>query len=139
MGRIVNNLETNFDLNSSFSSYSYFGEDGKKYGDNNSRGEPYGETFTTGDISGCGLDFSRGEIFFTKNGKFLGNNCANLLHIITQLGTAFKKVTSLTLFPAVGMHCIEAAVITNFGEKPFKFDLTQMIEVRNLNFFLLFM
>ncbi len=36
------------------------------------RGEAYGETFGTGDVIGCGILYKRQELFFTKNGKYLG-------------------------------------------------------------------
>ncbi len=53
------------------SSFGYLGEDGKKYTEG-MRGEVYSETFGTGDIVGCGINFGKQEIFFTKNGKYLG-------------------------------------------------------------------
>lgn len=53
------------------SSYGYLGEDGKKY-TNAVRGELYAESFSTGDVIGCGIHFAKQEIFFTKNGKYLG-------------------------------------------------------------------
>ncbi len=40
------------------------------------RGGSYGQE---GDIIGCGFSLHRGEIFFTKNGKFLGVAVKSLL------------------------------------------------------------
>ena len=49
-------------------SYGYHGDDGNKF-HSCGKGEPYGPTFTAGDIVGAGVHLTKGEIFFTKNGK----------------------------------------------------------------------
>eukprot|EP01119_Soliformovum_irregulare_P021857 TRINITY_DN7356_c0_g1_i1.p1 TRINITY_DN7356_c0_g1~~TRINITY_DN7356_c0_g1_i1.p1 ORF type:complete len:411 (-),score=88.29 TRINITY_DN7356_c0_g1_i1:526-1758(-) len=92
-------------------SYGYLAEDGKKFG-GNQRGEGYSEGFTTGDVIGCGIIHVKQEIFFTKNGKYLG--------------TAFRKVRG-TLYPTIGMHSAKESITVNFGQKPFKFDLDGML------------
>lgn len=53
-------------------SYGYFGADGKKFFES-MKGEAYAESYGTGDIVGCGLYHSKQELFFTKNGKYLGS------------------------------------------------------------------
>jgi len=77
------------------------------------RGESYAEPFTKGDTIGCGLYYVKQEIFFTKNGKYLG--------------VAFKKVPNGTFYPVVGLHSTGELIVANFGQKPFKFDLSSMI------------
>jgi len=52
-------------------SFGYHGDDGKKFSESGV-GEDYAETFGTGDVVGCGID--NGEIYFTKNGRNLGEN-----------------------------------------------------------------
>lgn len=52
-------------------SYGYHGDDGEKY-TGNLEGIPYGPSFVTGDTVGIGLS-NHGDIYFTKNGLFLGN------------------------------------------------------------------
>jgi len=52
-------------------SYGYCGEDGKKYL-GSSRGESYGPSFGKNDVVGCGIDFVKAMVFFTKNGVYLG-------------------------------------------------------------------
>lgn len=52
-------------------SWAYHGDDGMSFSCQ-SAGKPYAEQFTTGDIIGCGVDFTTNQAFFTKNGVFLG-------------------------------------------------------------------
>ena len=55
-------------------SWGYHGDDGQLFcidvGSN--RGRPYGPTFGSGDVIGCGVDFGSKSAFFTKNGEHLG-------------------------------------------------------------------
>lgn len=51
-------------------SYGYHGDDGNKFA--GGVNAAYGPVFTTGDIVGCGVNNVTGQIFFTKNGMFLG-------------------------------------------------------------------
>lgn len=54
-------------------SWAYHGDDGKSFfGENQGQGRPYGPTFGVNDTVGCGVNFSTGCAFFTKNGVFLG-------------------------------------------------------------------
>ncbi len=52
-------------------SWGYHGDDGMSFCCQ-STGKPYAEHFTTGDVVGCGVDFTTSQGFFTKNGVFLG-------------------------------------------------------------------
>ena len=52
-------------------SWGYHGDDGMSFCCQ-STGKPYAEQFTTGDVVGCGVDFTMSQAFFTKNGVFLG-------------------------------------------------------------------
>ena len=54
-------------------SWAYHGDDGKSFfGESQGQGRPYGPVFGAGDTVGCGVNFSAGSAFFTKNGHFLG-------------------------------------------------------------------
>jgi Ran-binding protein 9/10 len=57
-----------------YDSKSYgFGSDGKKYYNMKDKGKEYGPTFgKKNDVIGCGINYIKSEIFFTKNGKYLG-------------------------------------------------------------------
>lgn len=70
-------------------------------------GEQYGSTFCQGDIVGCGLDIKNCELFFTKNGVFLG--------------VAYTGVYG-SLHPSVGITGPESSVNANFYP-PFKYTL----------------
>jgi hypothetical protein len=54
-------------------SWGYHGDDGRKFGESGT-GEPFGPAYTTGDVIGAGFHHQRKEIFFTKNGFFLGES-----------------------------------------------------------------
>ena len=94
-------------------SFGYHGDDGKKFS-GLAAGSAYGPTFGLGDIVGAGLNLISGEIFFTKNGVWLG--------------TAFKttNVTS-PLFPTVGIHSKGESVKVNLGTTPFAFNIKDYI------------
>lgn len=89
-------------------SYGYHGDDGGCF-HNNGAGKPWGERFNPGDVIGCGINFERnGEIFWTKNGKFLG-----VSHIGPQ---------SDAYYPAIGVENDGAIFRINFGKTPFQFS-----------------
>lgn len=52
-------------------SYGYHGDDGHSFS-SSGNGQPYGPTFTTGDIIGCGVNLVDNTCFYTKNGHHLG-------------------------------------------------------------------
>ncbi|KAF8543593.1 hypothetical protein BDD12DRAFT_874274 [Trichophaea hybrida] len=57
-----------------FFSRGYHGDNGKVYcGSGRGESRSWGETFGKGDIVGCGIGKRAGEIFFTKSGKYLGD------------------------------------------------------------------
>ena len=72
-------------------------------------GTHYGPMFTTGDVVGAGLHTETNEIFFTKNGEWLG--------------VAFRDVCITPLYPTVGLHSKDERVSTNFGSDSFTFDI----------------
>ena len=64
-------------------SWAYHGDDGKTFsGESPGQGRPYGQTFGVNDTIGCGVNFSSGCAFFTKNGNYLGMACSFLYSII---------------------------------------------------------
>lgn len=52
-------------------SYGYHGDDGNSFC-SSGNGQPYGPTFTTNDIIGCGVNLVDNTCFYTKNGHHLG-------------------------------------------------------------------
>ena len=69
-------------------SYGYHGDDGHSFCSSGT-GQPYGPTFTTNDVIGCGINLVDGSCFYTKNGH--------------HLGVAFTDLPA-NLFPTVGLQ-----------------------------------
>ncbi|KAG5459600.1 MAG: concanavalin A-like lectin/glucanase domain-containing protein [Olpidium bornovanus] len=59
------------------SSWGYHGDDGHSFCCSGS-GKPYGPTFATGDVIGCGINFLDRSVFYTKNGVTLGMSSTQL-------------------------------------------------------------
>uniref|UniRef100_A0A182SNP4 B30.2/SPRY domain-containing protein n=1 Tax=Anopheles maculatus TaxID=74869 RepID=A0A182SNP4_9DIPT len=93
-------------------SYGYHGDDGHSFC-SSGNGQPYGPTFTTGDIIGCGVNLVDNTCFYTKNGH--------------HLGIAFKDLPP-RLYPTVGLQTPGEVVDANFGQEPFKFDIEDMLK-----------
>lgn len=96
-------------------SWAYHGDDGKSFfGESQGQGRPYGPVFGVGDIVGCGVNFSSGTAFFTKNGNYLG--------------VAFHDLRNVKIYPSVGMKKHPLVHFkTNFGQEPFVFDIDEMV------------
>ena len=94
-------------------SYGYHGDDGHSFCSSGT-GVPYGPTFTTGDIIGCGYNLVENNCFYTKNGM--------------NLGIAFSNLPCIPLFPTVGLQTPGEEVEANFGMKPFIYDIEDDIK-----------
>ncbi|GAA5833763.1 hypothetical protein JCM3766R1_000091 [Sporobolomyces carnicolor] len=117
-------------------SYGYHADDGRAFCCQGT-GEPFGPTFSTGDVVGCGIDWTdaggdrgkrerdgskkgkeknkdkgSGRVFYTKNGLFLGYAFSNL---------------SGDLYPTIGLRTPNESVRVNFGQAPFKFDIDSLL------------
>ena len=89
-------------------SYGYHGDDGHSFCSSGT-GVPYGPTFTTGDVIGCGYNLVENTCFYTKNGL--------------NLGCAFRDLPRLPLFATVGLQTPGEEVEANFGMEPFIYDI----------------
>lgn len=93
-------------------SYGYHGDDGNSFC-SSGNGQSYGPTFTTNDVIGCGVNLVDNTCFYTKNGH--------------HLGIAFRDLPP-KLYPTVGLQTPGEIVDANFGQKPFQFDVFDMIQ-----------
>lgn len=89
-------------------SYGYHGDDGHSFCSSGT-GMPYGPTFTTGDVIGCGYNLVENSCFYTKNGL--------------NLGIAFRDLPNMPLFATVGLQTPGEEVEANFGMEPFIYDI----------------
>jgi len=108
-----------WDLNS----FGYHGDDGALYHGagtpiaRNADAEPL-PTFGAGDCVGCGIDYAKNALFYTKNGVFLGYVLPLTEEHLLQ-----------EWFPVVGVDT-NCPVQCNFGtctETPFQFDLSGLV------------
>uniref|UniRef100_A0A4W6BRG8 RAN binding protein 9 n=1 Tax=Lates calcarifer TaxID=8187 RepID=A0A4W6BRG8_LATCA len=88
-------------------SYGYHGDDGHSFCSSGT-GQPYGPTFTTGDVIGCCVNLINNTCFYTKNGHSLGKEL---------------RCLQLNLYPTVGLQTPGEVVDANFGQHPFVFDI----------------
>lgn len=93
-------------------SFAYHGDDGCKY-TGSEQGDLLGPRYGEGDVVGCGIRCEDCTIFFTLNGRRVGDACV------------FSS--TLALYPTVGLHAPGEMVEVNFGSHPFRFDVDSYI------------
>ncbi|KAI0073805.1 SPRY-domain-containing protein [Panus rudis PR-1116 ss-1] len=99
-------------------SWGYHADDGWAFsGQGQKEGQTYGPVFDTGDIIGCGIDFTQHRLFYTKNGTFLGM-------VFDNVGKG------LSLFPSVGLRHSGESIRVNFGQAPFKYAIEDHVHTQ---------
>ncbi|KAL1408931.1 hypothetical protein Q8F55_005745 [Vanrija albida] len=87
-------------------SWGWHGDDGKTF-EGSGSGCDFSPAWCLGDVVGCGIDYTTGRAFFTRNGKLLGH--------------AFSKIPQ-ELYPAVGLRAATESLAVNFTG-PFTYDI----------------
>lgn len=90
-------------------SVGYHSDDGHKFCDDATGGQPFGPSWTVGDTVGCGYCPHTGKVFFTKNGTLLADY-------------AFSGLRRHNYFASVGVDG-PATISVNFGKLPFLFPV----------------
>ncbi|CCL99950.1 uncharacterized protein FIBRA_01975 [Fibroporia radiculosa] len=98
-------------------SWGYHADDGWVFAGQKD-GSPYGPTYDSGDVIGCGIDFSQSRVFFTKNGALLNSVFDNLPR------------SGVNLHPAVGLRHTAEAIRVNFGSAPFRYAITDHVRAQ---------
>jgi hypothetical protein len=88
-------------------SYGLHGDDGNLF-HNRGRGINFGERWSSGDVIGCGINFIKDIVFYTKNGQFLG--------------APFRGIKADEYWATIGIANEDAKFKVNFGAHPFRFN-----------------
>lgn len=91
-------------------SIGYHSDDGHKFCDDATGGQEYGPSWTVGDTVGCGYSPEHGRVFFTLNGRLIGD--------------AFHSLEAHSYYPTVGADG-PATVSVNFGKEQFRYSIQQ--------------
>ena len=97
-------------------SYGYHGDDGARYYDSDRMGDTDADwtTWSENDVIGCGIDFEKRSIFYTRNGK--------------MIGTGFSDLHHDRLSPTVGIVVdMRNKVRVNFGTSAFAYNGPEVI------------
>lgn len=89
-------------------SVGYHSDDGHKFCDDATGGQPFGPSWTVGDTVGCGYCPETGNVFYTKNGSLIGY--------------AFSGLGRHYYFASVGVDG-PALIGMNFGKYPFQYQV----------------
>ncbi|KAI9472152.1 MAG: concanavalin A-like lectin/glucanase domain-containing protein [Benjaminiella poitrasii] len=95
-------------------SVAYHSDDGHKFCDDATGGQPFGPGWTTGDTVGCGYCPETGNVFFTLNGCRVGPH------------NAFSALKRHYYYPSFGADG-PAQVQLNFGQRPFLYPVENWI------------
>ncbi|CAJ0962909.1 unnamed protein product, partial [Mesorhabditis belari] len=97
-------------------SYAYHGDDGYFF-TSDGNGREYGPKFKENDTVGAGINLVEQTVFFTLNGKNLGS--ASKVQI---------SDSAIQLYPALGLQSPDEIVDSNFGQKPFIYNIDKDLQ-----------
>jgi SPRY domain/SAM domain (Sterile alpha motif) len=96
-------------------SFGYYSEEGRKWKNGESTMDLYGSPYSSGDVVGCGFNTVTREIFFTRNGVYLG--------------VAFWDIPDIPLFASVSLRGVVGLTCVATFHGPFKFDLHALPDI----------
>lgn len=96
--------------------YGWHSDDGHFF-NGDGEGDLYSQGGSQGDVVGCGISQRGDELFFTRNGRFLG----------AAVRFPLCELKSAELFPTVGLDGKGVEVEANFGDRPFVFDYSTVM------------
>jgi hypothetical protein len=92
------------------------------------------QTYTTGDVVGCLMDWERGKVFFTRNGILLREG-VEIHDRVEWFPAVGSMVMVIYVFIYVFMYLLQERgdiLSVNFGSEPFVFDIAMMNQVTEL-------
>lgn len=96
-------------------SYGYHGDDGHSFCSSGT-GQPYGPTFTTGDVIGCCVNLINNTCFYTKNGHSLGMEKLSFNYSITSVNLMLSAYFKSNSPHAMYIMCIYMYIMSNAFE-----------------------
>ena len=103
-------------LGQTANSYSFQGEQGRKY--NNNSQSSFGSTASSGDIIMVAFDADNGAIWTGKNGTWFNSATQSEIEAGTTTNAMFSPITIDDFF-AVGVTVEDSNLEINFGSPPF--------------------
>jgi len=113
----------NQNLGNTTGSYSYYAYNGKIRSNNSYTVDPYGNTYTAGDIIGIALDLDNNKLYFSKNGTFQNSGDPTS----GSTGTGAVSITAASSQPfgayffaaTLWQNSASGTFDANFGSPPF--------------------
>lgn len=103
------------------SSWGYHGDDGFCFAE--ARKQDFGwPKVSNQDVIGCGIEWKKDRLFFTKNGQRLGKSSSKPSVTFTDASSGGDIcISRKRLYPAISIQTNNVSIQANFGSRPFKY------------------